>query len=180
MKDRVGTVVGKSEAMIKSGWGEMFGAFGSFISASKNMVRVRVVGHIVSDNVSSGTDPNSQASEPNPAVGATADTIGLYGAVNGSGTLTAVSAAVSIYNDRSPQNVALTGGSILIPLAFPETAVPIGVCSVGYDGSNFVANQIIILVFTPDASQSDTINDGYGHTITAPNAVDWNQAFVVQ
>ena len=58
MKDRVGTVVGKSEAMIKSGWGNTFGAFGSFISAPRNKVHFRVVSCITSDP---GVDPCGSA-----------------------------------------------------------------------------------------------------------------------
>ena len=172
MRDRIQTVAGNAETMIKSGWGEMFGAFGSFISASKNMVRVRVVGHIIPDS--------AQVVQPNPAVTVDADAMGVLGSLLRNTPLQVASSVISVVNDPSPENIGMTGGTTLACYAFPVLDVPVAYGTAVYAGSTFVADQVIIPVFTPDASQADTIDDGYGHTITAPNAVDWNQAFVVQ
>jgi hypothetical protein len=54
----------------------------------------------------------------------------------------------------------------------PETGVPLAIYGAAEDGSNFVANQVVIPVFTPNASQAATISDGNGHTIPNPAMMD--------
>src|SRR6202012_1194968 len=81
-----------------------------------------------------------------------------------------VGAALSVANDRSPVNDV----SNLLPYLVPETGIPLAAYGAAEDGSAFVANHIVKPVFTPDALQSDTMNDGNGHTIAAPNAFDWH------
>jgi hypothetical protein len=48
--------------------------------------------------------------------------------------------------------------SNLIPYAVEGSDFPIAVGFAGYHGSQFVANQGVIPVFTPDALRSHTIN----------------------
>ncbi len=62
-----------------------------------------------------------------------------------------------------------------LPYAIPETGIPLAVYGVAEDGSDFVANEVIIPVFTPDASQSDTIDNGNGVTIPNPGAMNGSE-----
>jgi hypothetical protein len=53
-------------------------------------------------------------------------------------------------------------------------AFGVGVGALAWDASNWVSNNAITPVFTPDANQSVTINAN-GYTIRAPDAYDWHQ-----
>jgi hypothetical protein len=115
--------------------------------------------------------------EPNPVATAVADTMGVATAVTKNTPLGIASSAVSIANDRSTSNVALTVGSTLLPYVVEGSDVPMAFGFAAYDGSQF-AGQVMTNVFTPDALQSDTISDGNGHLIPNPQAVfDSGQAF---
>jgi hypothetical protein len=62
-----------------------------------------------------------------------------------------------------------------LPFLFPQTGVPLAIYGAAEDGSGFVANHVIIPVFTPDASQAATIGDGYGHTIPNPGMMNGSE-----
>jgi hypothetical protein len=85
---------------------------------------------------------------------------------------------ISGANNPSPENLVITGEAVLIPLVVEGSDLPIAYGVAVYDGSEFAA-QTITEVFRPDSAQSDTINMN-GYTVTAPNAVDWNQVLGVQ
>jgi hypothetical protein len=102
-------------------------------------------------------------SEPNPYVTVGADALGIAGAVLENEKLGVVGSIMSVANDPRPQNLVISGLGLV-----PGLDVPIAFGSVAWDGSKFVADQIIIPVFTPDASQAEKIDDGYGHLIPNP------------
>jgi hypothetical protein len=115
-------------------------------------------------------EPNHYFTDATDAAGLIAPFAGKAGKYG----LGPVSSVISRWNDPSPTNIAMT----VIPLFVEEATVPLAVIGVAKDGSDFVANQVIIPVFTPDALQSDTIEDGNGILLPAPNAVfDSGQAF---
>jgi hypothetical protein len=67
---------------------------------------------------------------------------------------------------RVPKNISITAVGLI-----PGPDVPIAIGTVAWDGSKF-AGGTIQQVFTPDASQSESIDDGSGHTIRSPNFQD--------
>jgi len=99
-------------------------------------------------------------------VGATADVAGAVAAVSDNLKLGAAGAAIGIINDPSPENIAITAVGLI-----PGPDVPIAIGTVAWDGSNF-AGGIVQQVFTPDALQSENIDDGSSHTIRSPNFQD--------
>jgi RHS repeat-associated protein len=76
-----------------------------------------------------------------------------------------VGSTISIWNEPTPQNIAITALGVI-----PGPDVPVGIYSVAQDGSKFATDNVIVPVFTPDASQSDTINMN-GITLPDPQAV---------
>jgi RHS repeat-associated protein len=109
--------------------------------------------------------------EPNPYVTAVTDTLGIVAAVLKNGKLGALGAIISAGNDPHLQNLIITGLGLV-----PGLDVPTAFGSAAWDGSKFVGNQVIIPVFTPDALQSDKIDDGNGHLIQSPNSIDFVNA----
>lgn len=99
----------------------------------------------------------------------TADTLGVVSAVSRRWQFGAVSSLISLASDHSLTNVMLNVGANLIPLVVEGSDLPIAYGFAVYDGSQFVANQVIIPVFTPDGLQSDTI-DANGYSIPGPQA----------
>ena len=77
----------------------------------------------------------------------------------------AIGTLMSIAGNPSPQNIGMN----LLPWAFPELRVPMAFGGAAWDASKFTANHVIIPVFTPDALQSDTINEN-GITVQDPQA----------
>lgn len=115
--------------------------------------------------------------EPNPVATAVADSMGVAAAVTKNTPLGIASSVVSVANDRSKLNVALTVGSSVLPYVVEGSDVPMAFGFAAYDGSQF-AGKVMTDVFTPDALQSDTISDGNGHLIPNPQAAfDSGQAF---
>lgn len=115
--------------------------------------------------------------EPNGWVTAVADSMGVAAAVTKNTPLGIASSAVSIANDRSKLNVALTVGSSVLPYVVEGSDVPLAFGFAAHDGSQF-AGKVMTDVFTPDALQSDQISDGNGHLIPNPQAAfDSGQAF---
>ncbi len=115
--------------------------------------------------------------EPNPVATAVADSMGVAAAVTKNTPLGIASSVVSVANDRSKLNVALTVGSSVLPYVVEGSDVPMAFGFAAYDGSQF-AGKVMTDVFTPDALQSDTISDGNGHLIPNPQAsFDSGQAF---
>lgn len=114
---------------------------------------------------------NTVKKPPNPYVRDVSDVAGLAAALSPKAPrlLGFASSIVILANDPSPKNIAMTG----IPLLVEDAAVPLAVFGVAQDASDFVANEVVIPVFTPDALQSDKIDDGNGHTVPAPAAFDW-------
>jgi hypothetical protein len=94
------------------------------------------------------------------------DQAGLIAALLDSQHLGVASAVVSVLHDPSFLNMDLTGLSITVPLVIPGTDVPIAAGFAAYSGSKF-AGDTLTIVFTPDASQSDTINAN-GVTVQNP------------
>jgi RHS repeat-associated protein len=97
------------------------------------------------------------------AVKTMADVVAAVAAVGDNFKMGFAGAAVSIINDPKPANIAITGVGLI-----PGPDVPIAIGTVAWDGSKFAGNTIQ-QVFTPDASQSDYINDGSGRTIRSPD-----------
>ena len=121
--------------------------------------------------------PHEVMREPNPAVTAVADSMGVAAAVTKNTPLGIASSVVSVANDRSKLNVALTVGSSVLPYVVEGSDVPMAFGFAAYDGSQF-AGKLVTDVSTPDALQSDTISDGNGHLIPNPQAAfDSGQAF---
>jgi RHS repeat-associated protein len=112
-------------------------------------------------------DPRPNARD---GVSFAADTLGVAGTISHSVKLGAAGAAVSLLNDPSPQNLALTALGFV-----PGPDVPLAFFSAAWDGSKFGAS-IINSVFVPDASQSDKMVDDYGHAVPNPNSVDMCEA----
>jgi hypothetical protein len=105
--------------------------------------------------------PGEAGSNPNTAnVTDAAGVAGLLSDGKASKGLGYVGAGVSAMNDPSLKNLTLTGLGLI-----PGPDVPIAVGTAGYDGSVF-AGGVITQVFTPDASQSDTV-DINGITVPA-------------
>jgi RHS repeat-associated protein len=107
--------------------------------------------------------------EPNPAVTAAADLAGVGAAISRNTPPGIASAVTSSVNDPSVPNVTLNAESVLIPMAIEGSDLPIAFGFAAYDGSKFAA-RTITQVFTPERLQSDTIDDGLGHTLQAPQA----------
>jgi hypothetical protein len=105
------------------------------------------------------------------------DTLGVLAAVFHSTRLGYASSALSLAADHTPTNVMLNAGSTLIPHIVEGSDFPIAVGFAGYDGSQFVANQVIIPVFTPDALQSNTVNEN-GILMPNPQAIFDSGQFV--
>jgi hypothetical protein len=53
--------------------------------------------------------------------------------------------------------------------------VPVAVYAAADDGSQFVGNQAIIPVFTPDASQNGVIDNGNGVSVPNPALMDGSE-----
>lgn len=107
--------------------------------------------------------------EGNSVVTDTNDTVGLLlprVSEKAAKFLGPAGAVVSLANDPSPQNIALTGIGLI-----PGPDVPVAIYSVAQDGSEFIADYAINPVFKPDALQSDTIVGDGGVTLPDPGAV---------
>jgi hypothetical protein len=94
---------------------------------------------------------------------------GVVGAVSGQWPLGAISSVINIRNDKERLNVALNVISVAAPLVLEGSDVPIAYGIAVYDGSQFLQNQVMIPVFTPDPSQSVTIPNGNGGVIQNPD-----------
>jgi RHS repeat-associated protein len=109
-------------------------------------------------------------STPNPSVAVGADVVGLASALSRKTPLGVVSAGVSLANDHSAPNVAMTAASFL-----PEAGMPVAFIGVEADLLNFevqTAGEGMI-----QGIPGDTMNDGYGHTIPNPANFDMHDAF---
>lgn len=100
------------------------------------------------------------------AVGLIAPFAGKAGKVLGP-----IGAVTNFLNDPSPKGFVVN----FLPFVVPETGMPLAVYGAVDDGSQFVANQVIIPVFTPDALQSNTINNGNGVSIPNPAMMDGSE-----
>jgi RHS repeat-associated protein len=106
-----------------------------------------------------------------------ADALGLVAAVSRSPRLGYASSLLSFAVDPTPKNVMLNVGSNLIPLVVEGADFPIAVGFAAYDGSQFVGNQVVTPVFTPDALQSNTIAAN-GYLMPNPQAIFDSGQFV--
>ena len=104
---------------------------------------------------------------------AATDAAGLIAPVAGKAgeVLGPAGSIINFANDPSPKSAVMNG----LPFLVPETGVPLAIYGAAEDGSGFVANRVIIPVFTPDASQAKTINDGNGHSIPNPAMMDGSE-----
>jgi RHS repeat-associated protein len=112
--------------------------------------------------------------EPNPYVKVATDVTALAAAIAGKAgnKLGIATSIISLATDRSPKNIVTN----VLPLFFPDTGLPLAIYGVAEDASGFVANQVLIPVFTPDALQSDMIDDGNGHLVQSPNSINFVNA----
>jgi RHS repeat-associated protein len=102
-------------------------------------------------------------SEPIGYVTAGTDAAGVVAALSDYGKLGAASAVISLANDRSPQNIILTGAGFL-----PELSVPSSVIGAESDLLNFEVQTVGKGMI--NAIPADKIPDGNGHLIDSPNA----------
>jgi hypothetical protein len=82
-----------------------------------------------------------------------------------------VGSIINFANDPSWKSGIENG----LPLLIPDTGVPLAIYGTADDASRFVANKVLIPVFTPDALQSTTMSDGNGHTIPNPAMMDGSE-----
>jgi hypothetical protein len=106
--------------------------------------------------------------EPNLIVTNVADSGAIGSVLLANVPLGVVSTAASIKNDPGFLNWDLNGLSTAIPYAIEGSDLPLAYGFAVYDGSQF-AGHTLTTVFTPDASQSDTINAN-GITVQDPQA----------
>ncbi|WP_420239028.1 hypothetical protein ACOBR2_05415 [Telmatobacter bradus] len=111
-------------------------------------------------------EPNGYVTAATNAAGLIAPAAGKAGKVLGP-----VGSIINFANDPSPKSAVMNG----LPFLVPETGVPLAIYGAAEDGSGFVANHVIIPVFTPDASQARTIDDGNGHSIPNPAMMDGSE-----
>jgi RHS repeat-associated protein len=117
------------------------------------------------DNGSGSVGTDKDTTQPNPVLTLVADAIGVAGTITRNTPLGAVSAAVSLGNDPSPENLAVTGLGFVPGL---DVAVTVG--SAAWDGANFVTNQGLAPMF--NAAPPQMIDNGYGQLVPNPGLMD--------
>jgi RHS repeat-associated protein len=111
--------------------------------------------------------------EPNGYVTAVTDGVGLVTPFAGKvgDRLGKVGALINFANDPTPKSYVEN----FLPFLFPELGIPLAVYGAADDGSQFVANQVLIPVFTPDALQNGVIDNGNGVSIPNPAMMDGSE-----
>jgi hypothetical protein len=153
----------KKRAQQKGFWGWLGHGFNNLFHAhSWNYIKATVT-------VEQGPMIPIRPSGPNPYVSVGADALSIAGAATGHPAVGYAGAAISVKNDPSPANLILTGASF-VPGLGEAVGAETAVQDVGLLVGKWVTNNIMAPVLA--AAPPDTIDDGNGHTIPAPNATD--------
>jgi len=115
----------------------------------------------------------TEVREPNPYVAIGTDALGVVGEATHHASLGRLGAAISIVNDPSATNVAMTGAAFI-----PVVGEGVGAVAAVQDVATPVAQGFVDHVMTPmfNAAPPQNIEDGNGHLIPNPALMDECQA----
>jgi RHS repeat-associated protein len=115
----------------------------------------------------------TEVREPNPYVAIGTDALGLVGEATHHASLGRLGAAISIVNDPSATNVAMTGAAFI-----PVVGEGVGAVAAVQDVATPAAQAFVDHVMTPmfNAAPPQNIEDGNGHLIPNPALMDECQA----
>jgi RHS repeat-associated protein len=82
-----------------------------------------------------------------------------------------VGSVLNFVNDPTPKSYIEN----FLPFVVPEMGIPLALYGAADDGSQFVGNQVIIPVFTPDTLQNGVIDNGHGVSIPNPAMMDGSE-----